>query len=173
MLQKSLADQHTALNNDNEKEVVPQVEAAKTIEYIQAENKAVVKELEHEAEAKVERLREEYNREIQSIVQMLKEEKEKSNKKDELLREKDQQIDTLTELHQPAEENEKTDESEDVAMSSAPNDFDIAEWRSKEVKWEESRKTLESTIHKLKEEIREQNEFMELRKKGKNLSILL
>jgi hypothetical protein len=114
-------------------------------------------------------LREEYNQEIQSLVQMLEQEKQKSLAKVESHKDKSQQVDLQDETQIDSKndkENVESTENENISVCLL-NEFDIDEWRRKEVGWEENKKTLENTIHQLKQEIKEQNEFLELKNKGK------
>ena len=69
-------------------------------------------------------------------------------------------------------------ERRDAALSQQEtvcllNEFDIDEWRRKEIGWEENKKSLENTINQLKKEIKDQNEFLELKNKGNPQSILI
>ena len=83
---------------------------------------------------------------------------------------KGQQVELLIKQddHKVEQPDEKSNAANEIITSGVLSDFDIGEWRRKETKWEECKKTLEENIHKLKAEIKEQNEFLEVRKKGKN-----
>ena len=167
-----MANERINKNGGNKKENSSEIEVERKIKGIKAENKAALKKLEHHNDEKMERLREEYSQEIQSLVQMLQEEKQKSNIKLELLKDNSQQVDLQNEIkhHQSCEEGDDGELNENEHLSVCLlNEFDIDEWRRKEVGWEECKKTLENTIHQLKQEIKEQNEFLELRNKGKYL----
>ena len=114
-------------------------------------------------------MREEYSQEIQSLVQMLKEEKQKAISKLESRKDKCQQADLQdeTEIEPKSDKvNAESNENEHLSVCLL-NEFDIDEWRRKEVGWEENKKVLEKTINQLKQEIKEQNEFLELKNKGK------
>lgn len=169
ILQQALVDTKTDSNGDKKKESSSKIELKRKITRIKAENKAVIESLEYQNEAKMERLREEYSHETQSLVQMLNEEKQKANTKLELLKDKSQQVDLQTETKCTQDCNEDVGESNENEHLSVCllNEFDIDEWRRKEVGWEESKKTLENSIHQLKQEIKEQNEFLEIKNKGK------
>ena len=52
------------------------------------------------------------------------------------------------------------------AIGLINSEFDIDEWREKEIGWEENKKILENNIHQLKRELKDQNEFLELKNKG-------
>ena len=166
-----MANQHIDVNHANKKEYSSQIELERKIKEIKEDNRTVIENLEHQNEAKMERLREEYSQEIQSLVEMLKEEKQKANTKHDLLKDKSQQVDLQNEIkeHQSCDENDVELNEGDNLSVCLLNEFDIDEWRRKEVGWEECKKTLENTIHQLKQEIKEQNEFLELRNKGKYL----
>ena len=138
------------------------------IKKLQKDNKATIERLEHHNEETIERLREEYSQEIQSLVQMLKEEKQKTSTKHGFAEDKSQEVvlqDDIKHNENCDEGNGKINEGENISPCPL-NEFDIDDWRRKEVKWEECKKTLENTIHELKQEIKEQNEFLELKKKG-------
>ena len=168
-----MPNEHIDFNRPNKKEYSSEIELERQIKEIKSENKTIIEKLEHQNESKMERLREEYSQEIQSLVQMLKDEKQRANTKLELLKDKSQQVDlqNQTNHHQNCEEDAdgELNESGENLPVCLLSEFDIDEWRRKEVGWEECKKTLETTIHQLKQEIREQNEFLELRKKGKHL----
>ena len=165
-----VSEQKTENKQDNENESISQIELERKIIEIEAGSKAIIQKLEHKNEAKLERLRAEYSQEIQSLVQMLKEEKQKSIAKVESHKDKSQQVDIQDETHiddsRNDKENVESNDNEDLSVCLL-NEFDIDEWRRKEVGWEENKKTLENTIHQLKQEIKEQNEFLELKNKGK------
>ena len=157
-------------NQDKKKESASQIESERKIMHIEAESKAIIEKLEYQKEAKIERLREEYSQEIQSLVQMLKEEKQKSNTKVDLKEDKSQQVDLEKETTAATDtdkiEAEVSNENDHLSVCLL-NEFDIDEWRKKEVGWEENKKCLENTIHQLKQEIKEQNEFLAMKNKGK------
>jgi hypothetical protein len=164
-----VSEQETSINQDNEKESASQIEVEKKIMEIEAGSQSIIKKLEHTNKAKLGRLREEYNQEIQSLVQMLEQEKQKSLAKVESHKDKSQQVDLQDETQIDSKndkENVESTENENISVCLL-NEFDIDEWRRKEVGWEENKKTLENTIHQLKQEIKEQNEFLELKNKGK------
>ena len=145
-------------------------EVFKELEEFHIKQKELIKHMECQAEENMERLREGYNQEIKSLVQMLNEEKEKSHRKYNGMIDKGQQVELLIEQddHKVEQPDEKSNAANEIITSGVLSDFNIGEWRRKETKWEECKKTLEENIHKLKAEIKEQNEFLEVRKKGKN-----
>ena len=128
----------------------------------------MIEKLEYQNEAKIERLREEYSQEIQSLVQMLQDEKHKHVAKVESLRDIGLQVSLNDKDIMGTSEKEKPKEdTNDHLTVCLLNEFDIDEWRRKEVGWEENKKSLENTINQLKKEIKDQNEFLELKNKGK------
>ena len=134
----------------------------------------MIEKLEYQNEAKIERLREEYSQEIQSLVQMLQDEKHKKIAKVESLKDVGLQVSVDDEDNSgtsKVKSKEDTKENEHLTVCLL-NEFDIDEWRRKEIGWEENKKCLENTINQLKKEIKDQNEFLELKNKGNYFFVL-
>ena len=145
-----------------------QAESNRKIQQLEKESKEMIEKLEYQNEAKIVRLREEYSQEIQSLAQMLQDEKHKQMVKAECFKNIGLQVNLSDEDQMGASKvksKEDTNENEHLAVCLL-NEFDIDEWRRKEIGWEENKKCLENTINQLKKEIKDQNEFLELKNKG-------
>ena len=151
-----------------------QTESSMRILQLERESKEMIEKLEYQNEAKIERLREEYSQEVQSLVQMLQDEKHKKIAKVESLKDVGLQVSVDDEDNSgtsKVKSKEDTKENEHLTVCLL-NEFDIDEWRRKEIGWEENKKCLENTINQLKKEIKDQNEFLELKNKGNYFFVL-
>ena len=151
-----------------------QTESSMRILQLERESKEMIEKLEYQNEAKIERLREEYSQEVQSLVQMLQDEKHKKIAKVESLKDVGLQVSVDDEDNMGTSKvkfKEDTKENEHLTVCLL-NEFDIDEWRRKEIGWEENKKCLENTINQLKKEIKDQNEFLELKNKGNYFFVL-
>ena len=168
-----ISNKESDINKEIPKEdSVSHKELERRLTQIEAESKAFIERLELQKEAKIERMREEYGQEIQSLVQMLQEEKQKNSVKPaECQIDKCQQVDIKNDANTENNDNnvdtkEDSNENDDLPVCLL-SEFDIDEWRKKEIGWEENKKILENNIHQLKRELKDQNEFLELKSKGK------
>ena len=163
-----MLDQQTNIDRGKEKQTESQVESNRKIQQLEKESKEMIEKLEYQNEAKIGRLREEYSQEIQSLVQMLQDEKHKQIVKTECSKNIGLQVNLDNEDQMGASKvksKEDTNENEHLSVCLL-NEFDIDEWRRKEIGWEENKKCLENTINQLKKEVKDQNEFLELKNKG-------
>ena len=154
-----------------------QVESNRKILELEQESKEMIEKLEYQNEAKIERLREEYSQEIQSLVQMLQDEKQKQVAKVDSFKDIGLQVslnddEPVVGKSENVKSKGDTNENEHLTVCLL-NEFDIDEWRRKEIGWEENKKSLENTINQLKKKIKDQNEFLELKNKGIPQSILI
>ena len=168
-----ISNKESDINKETPKEdSVSHKELERRLIQIEAESKAFIERLELQKEAKIERMREEYGQEIQSLVQMLQEEKQKNAAKPaDCQIDKCQQVDIKNDANQENNDNnvdtkEDSNDNDDLPVCIL-SEFDIDEWRKKEIGWEENKKILENNIHQLKRELKDQNEFLELKNKGK------
>merc|ERR1712203_114422 len=76
-LKQAVLDQQTNIDRGKEKQTVSQAESNRKIQQLEKESKEMIEKLEYQNEAKIGRLREECSQEIQSLVQMLQDEKHK------------------------------------------------------------------------------------------------
>ena len=176
-LKRAAIDQQTNIEKRNEKQSVSQIESNKKFLQLEQESKEMIEKLEYQNEAKIERLREEYREEIQSLVQMLQNEKQKQVAKVDSFKDVGLQVSLNDEdpvgKSERVKSKEDTNENEHLTVCLL-NEFDIDEWRRKEIGWEENKKSLENTINQLKKEVKDQNEFLEMKNKGmlQRISIL-
>merc|ERR1719450_1163826 len=82
-LKRAVLDQQTNIDRGKEKQTVSQAESNRKIQQLEKESKEMIEKLEYQNEAKIVRLREEYSQEIQSLAQMLQDEKHKQTVKAE------------------------------------------------------------------------------------------